>query len=183
MHGSQQHFHYPPGEVVTANPGFSVILNATLNGIRIGSFTSENQFAAVTQDHAEDQLIDELTAAIEWARMGHPQMAVQGAGAQVIPALEAGIHQGRTVHSLQIDLSASPCSTAFGTSTKINGAGCAERLVELTQLRFGNEDQYGLAINVRAHHLYQPRHIQDPAQVSTQVNQWMASRGVPVQIG
>ncbi|MFC9926917.1 DUF4157 domain-containing protein [Streptomyces sp. NPDC127190] len=165
---SVQRTHYEPGDTVTANPGFSVTLQATLNGVAIGTFSSETTPYS-PGDHAEDQLVDEIEASIG-GLYGNP--AVQ-------QALNAG--QGGA-HTLHISLTASPCSTARGTCTKIDGAeGCSERLIALAQHGYQG---HTFAITVRAHHLYQPRlEGVDSRQASQQAVGDMTAAGITVQIG
>ncbi|MFD0078534.1 DUF4157 domain-containing protein [Streptomyces sp. NPDC127166] len=188
----QRMTYFGPGEPALGHPGFTVFLNATLNGVNIGSWTSANDFSQVTQDHAEDQMIDAIDTAIGFVAT-HPAIAAAGAGTPILNALtghlnaleQAGIdvHQNQIAHHLHINLSASPCSTTFGTSTKNQGEGCAERLTRLAQVRFGQNGNHRFAITIRAHHLYQPQHLQNAAQVSQQVNQQLGANGITVTIG
>ncbi|MFB7356055.1 eCIS core domain-containing protein [Streptomyces gardneri] len=188
----QRMTYFTPGEPALGHPGFTVFLNATLNGVDIGSWTSANDFGQVTQDHAEDQMIDAIDTAIGFMAI-NPAIAAAGAGTPILNALtghlnaleQAGIdvHQNQIAHHLHINLSASPCSTTFGTSTKIQGEGCAERLTRLAQGRFGQNGNHRFRITIRAHHLYQPQHLQNAAQVSQQVNQQLGANGITVMIG
>ncbi|WP_443072691.1 eCIS core domain-containing protein [Streptomyces sp. RPT161] len=165
---SVQRVHYEPGATVTAHPGFSVTLQATLNGVTIGTFSSETTPYS-PGDHAEDQLVDEIEATIA-GMYGNPAVA---------QALAAG--QGG-VHALAIHLTASPCSSARRTCTKVDGAeGCAERLIALAQHGYSG---HRFAISVRAHHLYQPRlNGVDAQQASAQAVADMRSAGINVTIG
>lgn len=131
-----QRVHYEEGEEVRAHPGFSVTLEATLNGTRIGTFSSETT-AYSPMDHAEDQLLDELDATID---------GLYG-NAQVATALAVG----GQAHTLTIDLTASPCSSTHATTTKTDAVGCAERLSELARNGYGG---HTFAITVIADHLY-----------------------------
>lgn len=164
-----QRTHYEPGDTVTAHPGFSVRLQATLNGIAIGTFSSETTPYS-PGDHAEDQMVDEIESAIA-GLYGNPA---------VIQALAAG--QQGTQHTLGIRLTASPCSSTRGTCAKADRAeGCAERLIELAQR---GHDGHTFTISVRAHHLYQPRlNGVDSKQASTHALADMAAAGIAVTIG
>ncbi|MFI1360637.1 DUF4157 domain-containing protein [Streptomyces sp. NPDC020898] len=164
-----QRTHYEPGDTVTANPGFSVTLQATLNGIAIGTFSSETTPYS-PGDHAEDQMVDEIESAIA-GLYGKPA---------VTQALAAG--QQGTQHTLGIRLTASPCSSTRGTCAKADRSeGCAERLIELAQRGYNG---HTFTISVRAHHLYQPRLPGvDSKQASTHALSDMAAAGIAVTIG
>ncbi|TXS48993.1 eCIS core domain-containing protein [Streptomyces sp. OR43] len=131
-----QRVHYEQGEEVTAHPGFSVTLQATLNGTAIGTFSSETT-AYSPMDHAEDQLLDELDATID-GLYGKAQVA-------------AALAIGGQAHTLSIHLSASPCSSTHATTTKTDAVGCAERLSELARNGYAG---HTFAITVIADHLY-----------------------------
>ncbi|MFD3663126.1 DUF4157 domain-containing protein [Streptomyces sp. NPDC058659] len=188
----QRMTYFGPGEPALGHPGFTVFLDATLNGVGIGSWTSANDFGQVAQDHAEDQMIDAIDTAIGFMAI-NPAIAAAGAGTPILNALtghlnaleRAGIdvHQNQIAHHLHINLSASPCSTTLGTSTKTHAEGCAERLTRLAQVRFGQNANHRFRITIRAHHLYQPQHLQNAAQVSQQVNQQLGANGITVTIG
>ncbi|MFF8601357.1 DUF4157 domain-containing protein [Streptomyces sp. NPDC015232] len=188
----QRMTYFGPGEQALGHPGFTVFLNATLNGVSIGSWTSANDFGQVTQDHAEDQMIDAIETAITFLGI-NPAIAAAGAGTPILGALTGhlnalvnqgvDVHQHQIAHHLHINLSASPCSTTFRTSTKTSADGCAERLVQLAQMRFGRQDNQRFRITIHAHHLYQPQHVQNAAQVSEQVNRQLAANGIDVTIG
>ncbi|MFE7626522.1 DUF4157 domain-containing protein [Streptomyces sp. NPDC057509] len=156
-----QRVHYGEGEDVTAHPNFSVTLRATLNGTAIGTFSSETT-AYSPKDHAEDQLLDELDATIGGL---YPN-------AQIAAALAAG---GQT-HTLRIDLSASPCSSSHGTTTKTGGEGCAERLAELARNGYLG---HTFTITVVADHLY-GRSNADRANSVRAIND-MRAAGISVQ--
>lgn len=164
-----QRTHYEPGDTVTANPGFSVTLHATLNGMPIGTFSSETTPYS-PGDHAEDQLVDELQTAT-----GMPSLGNQ----QVVQALAAG---NGNAHTLNIRLTASPCSTARGTCTKTDGGeGCSERLIDLAQ---NGINGHTFAITLRAHHLYQPRLDNiNSRQASTAAMADLNNAGVNASIG
>ncbi|MER5712272.1 hypothetical protein [Streptomyces sp. NPDC002122] len=68
-------------------------------------------------------------------------------------------------------------------TSRTRGPGCAERLTRLAQVRFGQNANHRFRITIRAHHLYQPQHLQNAAQVSQQVNQQLGANGITVTIG
>lgn len=189
----QRMAYFAPGQPAQGHPGFTVFLNATLNNVGIGSWTSQNEYAQVAQDHAEDQMIDAFDTAIGFLNI-NPAIAAAGAGTPILNALTGHLNalQGQGIdvdnqqiaHHLQINLSASPCSTSLGTSNKAQGDGCAERLVQLARFRFGPNGNHRFAIAINAHHLYQPQGVQNAAQVSQQVNQQLlGANGITVTIG
>ncbi|MFJ2093145.1 DUF4157 domain-containing protein [Streptomyces sp. NPDC087901] len=131
-----QRVHYGQGEDVTAHPGFTVTLRATLNGTPIGTFSSETT-AYSPMDHAEDQLLDEIDTAVG-GLYGNPQVT-------------AALATGGQAHTLLIDLTASPCSSTHATTTKTDAEGCAERLSEFARNGYMG---HTFDITVIAHHLY-----------------------------
>lgn len=172
-HPVLQRTHFGPGEEVTADPGYSVTLNATVNGVGIGTFSSQTTPYS-PGDHAEDQLIDELETACSMPTM---------ARADTAQALAQGQPdgQGGRLHTLVIsDLTASPCSSRHGTTTKAPGVeGCTERLVDLaTNGHHGHRFQ----ITIRAHHLYQPR-IPNARALSQQAVADLTAAGITIQVG
>lgn len=180
---SIQRARYAPGDTVTADPGFCVILGASLNGTHLGHFTSETS-AYSPQDHAEDQLCDEIESAIMFASSGHVGVATQGAGGDILEALTRRMDEGRHSHTLRIRLSASPCSTRQGTTTKHGHEGCAERLIYLARLRFGHDRRQRIVIKISAGHLYQPRHLGREARAASRaaIND-MRAAGIEVEVG
>jgi hypothetical protein len=162
-----QRVHYSAGEAVTAHPGFTVTLRATLNGHRIGTFSSETTPYS-PGDHAEDQMVDEIEATIANLQ---PNRAVQRALADI---------QGRR-HILEIDLTASPCSSRRGTAAKADRAeGCAERLIELAEHGYLG---HHFKIYLNAHHLYRPGGVSDSKRKSEKAMQDMAHSGIRASIG
>lgn len=157
--GGIQRARYAPGEEVTAHPGFCVILNASLNGVRLGHYTSETSTWS-PRDHAEDQLCDEIERAIMFASSGHLNVATMDAGGDVLEAISQRMYEGKNSHTLRVTLSASPCSTRRGTTTKHEGEdGCAERLIYLAKMKFGRHKDQRIKIKIKAHHLYRPSHL------------------------
>jgi hypothetical protein len=180
---SIQRVHYPTGERVTADPGFCVILHATLNGVHLGHFTSETSTWS-PQDHAEDQLVDEIESAVLFASSGHVGVATQGAGGDVLHAISSGMYAGVTEHELRISLSASPCSRRQKTTTKGRHDGCAERLIHLARMRFGQDRAHRFRIVIDAHHLYQPRHLGREARAKSRAaNDDMRAAGIEISVG
>lgn len=182
-HGGIQRARYPAGETVTADPGFCVILGASLNGTHLGHYTSETTSYS-PQDHAEDQLCDEIESAIMFAGSGHVGVATQGAGGDILEALTRRMEEGRHSHTLRIRLSASPCSTRQGTTTKHGHEGCAERLIYLARMRFGHDRRQRIVIKISARHLYQPRHLGREARAASRaaIND-MREAGIEVEVG
>lgn len=172
-HPVLQRTHFAPGDEVTADPGFSVTLEASLNGTDIGTFSSQTT-AYSPGDHAEDQLIDELETAVGMPSLARPETTQALAQGQPDG-------QGGMVHTLVIgNLTASPCSSRWGTSTKPDGVdGCTERLVELAT---GGHGGHRFHITVRARHLYQPR-IPNSRQLSQQAVDDLTAAGITVQVG
>ncbi|MEU9201877.1 DUF4157 domain-containing protein [Streptomyces sp. NPDC048332] len=156
-----QRVHYEQGDEVTAHPGFTVTLQATLNGTPIGTFSSETS-AYSPMDHAEDQLLDEIDAAVG-GLYGKPQVS-------------AALAAGGQAHTLVIDLTASPCSSTHGTTTKTDAEGCAERLGEFARNGYMG---HTFAITVIAHHLYGRSNASREASVRA-IND-MRAAGITVQ--
>ena len=157
--GGIQRTHYPHGEEVRANPSYCVILAASLNGVRLGHFTSQPSYGS-EQDHAEDQLCDEIESAILFASSGHVGIATSGAGGDILRAITQRMDREENSHTLRVVLSASPCSRRRGTTTKENGYdGCAERLIRLARMRFGRHGDQRIEIKISAHHPYQPHNM------------------------
>ena len=182
--GNIQRAHYPHGEEVTAHRGFCVILGASLNGVRLGHFTSETSSWS-PQDHAEDQLCDEIESAIMFASSGHVGVATQGAGGEVLSALTRRMEEGKNSHTLRITLSASPCSSRQGTTTKHGHEGCAERLIYLAKMKFGHDRRQRIKIKIQAHHVYQPGHLDRRAAkaASRAAMSDMRAAGIEIEAG
>nr|WP_223244329.1 DUF4157 domain-containing protein [Streptomyces sp. CBMA156] len=158
-----QRTHYTPQEPVTAHPGFTVTLRATLNGTPIGTFSSETTRYS-PGDHAEDQLLDEIDATI--------------GGSFSKPQVQAALAAGGQAHTLAIDLTASPCSSTYGTTTKEDAEGCAERLIDLARNGYQG---HTFTITVTAHHLYQPGGSTASRQASIEAIRAMRAAGITVQ--
>lgn len=114
----------------------TVFLNATFGSVHLGQFMSQQTAYSEGTEHAEDALCDTIEL-IEWE--AHVQdMTVD------------------TSHKIIIkNLTASPCSSTFGTCNKPDSVGCAERLVE--------KAREGYKIEVHADHYYQPNSRTPPA--------------------
>ncbi|MFD7655356.1 hypothetical protein ACFV4N_15405 [Actinosynnema sp. NPDC059797] len=159
-----------PGVAVDTDSGWTVSLTAQLNGQDIGTWTSQTT-AYSPQDHAEDQLIDSLEAATD--PITHTQE-----DRHVIAALAL---QPNHQHTLRIQLSASPCSRARGTTTKTNGMdGCTERLVHLAT---HGVNGHTFAITLRAHHLYRPQNVPNAAAASQAAMDDLTAAGINAAIG
>ncbi|MEZ0111772.1 hypothetical protein ABH920_005790 [Catenulispora sp. EB89] len=180
-----QRARYEPTEEVTAHRGFCVILSASLNGVHLGHYTSETSTWS-PRDHAEDQLCDEIEKAIYFASSGHLATATSEAGGDVLSALTRRMNEGKNSHTLRIRLSASPCSTRRGTTTKHEGEdGCAERLIYLARMKFGNDRKQRIKIKIKADHLYRPNHMRgsEARAASRAAISDMQAAGIEIEAG
>ncbi|MEU4485399.1 eCIS core domain-containing protein [Streptomyces purpurascens] len=169
--------HYLPGEDVEESPRYSVTLEASMNGVQLGSFSSKG-FSESPGDHAEDQLLDYLEVLV-W----NYNQSVAAGNPDTNNALYLGRQRsvGTTKHKVDIvNLTASPCSTKRGTCSKEFGDGCTERLIEFaTQVHEGHE----FSFSIHAKHYYQPHGVEDAKSKSKKAVKDLTNNGVTVSIG
>ncbi|WP_414720476.1 DUF4157 domain-containing protein [Streptomyces sp.] len=152
------------------NPRNQVMLNATLNGVDLGTYASAAHiFNRATSDHAEDAIVD---------------------------AMEALDMAGQLLDNNTLvitDLTASPCTTTERTNpatgetlpiTSNKGAagstdGCTERLIELA--RDGTVNGKRFTISITCEHYYQPR-VQGGKEASRQAVAAMQQAGIQVTV-
>jgi len=131
----------------------SVSLEATLGGFDLGMAWSQKTTYSKGSEHAEDALCD-LCEAIEW---------------------EAERQNKDFKKDLVVkNLTASPCSSTYGTCTKGDMDGCAERLIELAGR--------GFVITIYADHYYQPKNVEDAKKKSIKAVKMMIDKNIKVLV-
>ncbi|MFT4113331.1 hypothetical protein [Silvibacterium sp.] len=133
----------------------TVTLDATFGPVDLGTHASQQTTYSIGTEHAEDSVVD-LFEAIEFhADLKNLQLD--------------------TSHVLKINnLTASPCSSTYGTCKKGDMDGCAERLVELAGR--------GFKIEVHADHYYQPKGVRGAKSLSKKACEMMESAGIKVTV-
>ena len=133
----------------------TVSLDATFGSVDLGQFMSQQTAYSEGTEHAEDALCDTIEM-IEWE--AHAQDMTVDMSKMIIIK----------------NLTASPCSTTYGTCNKPDSVGCAERLVE--------KAREGYKIEVHADHFYQPKGVANAKQKSRDACEWMRSEGIKVVV-
>lgn len=150
----------------------SVVLSATFNGIDIGKAWSVQPTYTEDTEHAEDVVVDFVERVLFYIFLKrYPSDNTNEAALKpfVKEAAENGIKL--TINKL----TASPCSSRYGTCKKENMIGCAERLIWLAKI--------GIQITVNADHYYQPTALVANAKdLSALACQDMRKAGIVVNI-
>lgn len=155
----------------------SVSLKATLNGFDLGHTWSQSPTYTEDAEHAEDALVDFIQMIEAYLSEGNPAYLPKELQEDevLMNALLESIYKNKQRNLIITDLTASPCSQAFGTNKKVNDSGCAEKLIELKK-------HYKYEITIYAEHYYQPNFVGDAKKRSIKAVKMMQDAGIKVNI-
>lgn len=156
--------------------GYGVVsLSATLNGVDLGSAWSQQPRYTEDTEHAEDAVVDLIEKIQFFMGVGGYPSGSQAYFKPYVETVANAAHVGNRSDLVINDLTASPCSSRYGTCGKTNAKGCAERLMSILD--------YGLYnVTVNADHYYQPHGVVDAKKKSADACAEMRTAGITVNI-